>query len=100
MPRGRGPRKVNQAKRRRVQRNVKKRRDERRANIREQYRANQNRGSGADIRTGGSSTGRESGIAASQKTNKIKSLEQSVGSLDRRIENALKDGNTDLAKDL
>ena len=52
MPRGRGPRKVNQAKRRRVQRNVKKRRDERRANIREQYRANQNRGSGADIRTG------------------------------------------------
>ena len=100
MPRGRGPRKVNQAKRRRVQRNVKKRRDERRANIREQYRANQNRGSGADIRTGGSSTGRESGILASQKTNKIKSLEQSVGSLDRRIENALKDGNTDLAKDL
>jgi len=100
MPRGRRPRKVNQAKRRRVQRNVKKRRDERRANIREQYRANQNRGSGADIRTGGTSTGRESGILASQKTNKIKSLEQSVGSLDRRIENALKAGNLDLVKDL
>ena len=100
MPRGRGPRKVNQAKRRRVQRNVKKRRDERRANIREQYRANQNRGSGADIRTGGSSTGRESGIAASQKTNKIKSLEQSVGSLDRRINKALEAGDTNTAKDL
>lgn len=100
MPRGRGPRKVNQAKRRRVQRNVKKRRDERRANIREQYRANQNRGSGADIRTGGSSTGRESGIMANQTKDRVKSLEQSVGSLDRRIENALKSGNTDLAKDL
>ena len=100
MPRGRRPRKVNQAKRRRVQRNVKKRRDERRANIREQYRANQNRGSGADIRTGGTSTGRESGIIASQNQDKIKSLEQSIGSLDRRIENALKDGNLDLVKDL
>ena len=100
MPRGRRPRKVNQAKRRRVQRNVKKRRDERRANIREQYRANQNRGSGADIRTGGTSTGRESGIIASQNQDKIKSLEQSVGSLDRRIENALKAGNLDLVKDL
>ena len=54
----------------------------------------------SNVATGGSSTGRESGILASQKTNKIKSLEQSVGSLDRRIENALKDGNTDLAKDL
>jgi hypothetical protein len=54
----------------------------------------------SNVATGGSNTGRESGILASQKTNKIKSLEQSVGSLDRRIENALKDGNTDLAKDL
>lgn len=100
MPRGRGPKKVNREKRKRVQRNVKKRRDERRANIREQYRANQNRGSGADVRTGGTSTGRESGIIASQNQDKIKSLEQSIGSLDRRIENALKDGNLDLVKDL
>ena len=100
MPRGRGPKKVNREKRKRVQRNVKKRRDERRANIREQYRANQNKGSGADVRTGGTSTGRESGIMASQNQNKIKSLEQSIGSLDRRIENALKDGNLDLVKDL
>ena len=100
MPRGRAPKKVNRTKRRRVQRNVKKRRDERRANIREQYRANQNKGSGADVRTGGTSTGRESGIMASQNQNKIKSLEQSIGSLDRRIENALKDGNLDLVKDL
>jgi len=47
--------------------------------------------------------GRESGIAAANQTNtntKIKSLEQSVGSLDRRINNALEKGNTDLAKDL
>ena len=95
MPRGRGPKRVNREKRRRVQRNVKKRADERRANIREQNRANQNRGSGADIRTGGTSTGRESGIIASQNQDKIKSLEQSVGSLDRRIENALKAGNLD-----
>ena len=99
MPRGRAPKKVNRTKRRRVQRNVKKRANERRANIREQAR-NPNNNRRSNVATGGTSTGRESGIAASQKTNKIKSLEQSVGSLDRRIENALKDGNTDLAKDL
>ena len=55
------------------------------------------------VATGGTSTARESGIAAANKTNtntKIKSLEQSVGSLDRRIENALKAGNLDLVKDL
>ena len=45
-------------------------------------------------------SGRESGIAANQTKDRVKSLEQSVGSLDRRIENALKAGNTDLAKDL
>ena len=39
--------------------------------------------------TGGESTARESGIMASQKANKIKGLEQSVGSLDRRVQNAL-----------
>jgi len=53
--------------------------------------------------TGGTSTGRESGIAAANKyvRNKdTKSLEQSVGSLDRRIANALKKGDTNLAKDL
>tara|TARA_R100001129_G_scaffold16525_1_gene10816 strand:+ start:5361 stop:6815 length:1455 start_codon:yes stop_codon:yes gene_type:complete len=99
MPRGRAPKKVNRTKRRRVQRNVKKRANERRANIREQAR-NPNNNRRSNVATGGSNTGRESGILASQKTNKIKSLEQSVGSLDRRIENALKDGNTDLAKDL
>jgi hypothetical protein len=100
MPRGRGPKRVNREKRKRVQRNVKKRADERRARIREEARANQFKGSGADVRTGGTSTGRESGIMASQNQDKIKSLEQSIGSLDRRIENALKDGNLDLVKDL
>jgi len=53
--------------------------------------------------TGGTSTGRESGIAAANKydrNKKEKSLQQSVGSLDRRVEKALKEGNTDLAKDL
>ena len=53
--------------------------------------------------TGGTSTGRESGIAAANTYNrdkKEKSLQQSVGSLDRRVEKALADGNTALAKDL
>ena len=45
-------------------------------------------------------SGRESGIAANQTKDRIKSLEQSVGSLDRRIDEALKQGNTALAKDL
>jgi len=84
---------------RRVLRDAKSRRDERRANIREQAR-NPNNNRRSNVATGGTSTGRESGIMASQKTNKIKSLEQSVGSLDRRINNALEKGNTDLAKDL
>ena len=88
------------AARRAAARRAKKRNDALRADIRDEARANQNRGSGADIRTGGTSTGRESGIIASQNQNKIKSLEQSIGSLDRRIENALKDGNLDLVKDL
>ena len=58
---------------------------------------------GADIRTGGESTGRERGIAAANTYNRNKkerSLEQSVGSLDRRVEKALAAGNTALAKDL
>jgi hypothetical protein len=54
----------------------------------------------SNVATGGSSTARESGIMANQTKDRIKSLEQSVGSLDRRIENALKAGNLDLVKDL
>tara|TARA_R100001129_G_scaffold61882_3_gene42113 strand:+ start:23 stop:1480 length:1458 start_codon:yes stop_codon:yes gene_type:complete len=100
MPRGRGPRKVNREKRRRVQRNVKRRADERRARIREEARSGGSGGGGADVRTGGSSTARESGIIATQNKDKKKSLEQSIGSLDRRIQNALKAGNLDLVKDL
>jgi len=60
-------------------------------------RSSYNKGNQA---TGGESTAREAGIMASQKANKIKGLEQSVGSLDRRIQNALTKGNTDTAKDL
>jgi hypothetical protein len=48
-------------------------------------------------------SGRESGIMAASTTtraDKKKSLEQSIGSLDRRIQNALKDNNLDLVKDL
>ena len=60
-------------------------------------RSSYNKGNQA---TGGESTAREAGIMASQKANKIKGLEQSVGSLDRRIQNALNKGNTDTAKDL
>ena len=52
------------------------------------------------VSTGGESTGREKGIMASQKVNKIKSLEQSVGSLDRRINKAIESGDLDQAKDL
>ena len=70
---------------------------------REDYRRNQYKGN-ADIRTGGSSTNREKGIMASQKANKIKGLEQSVGRLDRRIQNALDgkkvNGKVENAKDL
>ena len=100
MPRGRGPRRVSQAKRRRVQRNVKRRASQRRDRIRDQARAGGGGGGGANVATGGSSTARESGIAANQTQNKKKSLQQSIGSLDRRINNALKDNNLDLVKDL
>jgi len=57
---------------------------------------------GPDVRSEGM-TGRDQGIlAASTKTrnSKIKDLQQSVGSIDRRVEKALADGNTALAKDL
>ena len=74
MPRGRGPRNVNREKRRRVQRNVKRRADERRARIREAARSGGSGGGGADVRTGGSSTARESGIIATQNKDKKKSL--------------------------
>jgi len=57
----------------------------------------------ADVRKGGESTGREAGIAAANKyipKKKQKDLQQSVGSLDRRINTALQKGNTGLVKDL
>ena len=73
--------------------------DKRADENRENYRSKANKGN-ANIKTGGISTGREAGIMASHKANKIKGLEQSVGSLDRRIQNALNKGDTDTAKDL
>ena len=48
-------------------------------------------------------TGRDAGIVKSQKktrADKIKESEQSVGSLDRRINKALAEGDTAKAKDL
>ena len=66
-------------------------------------RARSGGNSGADVRTGGSSTGREKGIAAANRYDRNKrenNLQQSVGSLDRRVEKALREGNTDLAKNL
>ena len=60
------------AARRAAARRQKRRNDALRADIRDQARANQNRGSGADIRTGGTSTGRESGIMANQTKDRIK----------------------------
>ena len=86
MPRGRGPKKVDQAKRRRVQRNVRSRKSPSKRTT-----------------TTFDDSGRESGIRAASTTtraDKKKSLEQSIGSLDRRINNALKDNNLALVKDL
>ena len=58
---------------------------------------------GADIRKGGESTGRETGIMAShawKRKKREEDIQQSVGSLDRRINKAIAEGNTALAKDL
>jgi hypothetical protein len=68
-----------------------------------QDRARSGKINGADIRKGGESTAKESAIAAANKydrNKKEKGLQQSVGSLDRRINTALKEGNLDLAGDL
>jgi len=86
MPRGRGPKKVDQAKRRRVQRNVRSKKSPSKRTT-----------------TTFDDSGRESGIRAASTTtraDKKKSLEQSIGSLDRRINEALKDNNLNLVKDL
>ena len=86
MPRGRGPKKVDQAKRRRVQRNVRSKKSPSKRTT-----------------TTFDDSGRESGIRAASTTtraDKKKSLEQSIGSIDRRINEALKDNNLDLVKDL
>ena len=56
------------AARRAAARRAKQRNDARRAEIRDQAR-NPNNNRGANVATGGSSTGRESGIAAANKTN-------------------------------
>jgi len=95
------------SKRRRAAASAKRRRDER-AGIDRRGAYLSSGGSRGDriksrTATGGTSTGRESGIAAANKydrNKKEKSLQQSIGSLDRRVEKALADGNTDLAKDL
>ena len=88
MPRGRGPKKVDQAKRRRVQRNV---------------RSKKSPSKRTTTTTTFDDRGREAGIARASTTtraDKKKSLEQSIGSIDRRINEALKDNNLDLVKDL
>ena len=71
------------------------------------YLASRNR---PDIRTGSNNrfvapkpdafSGREQGIAAANTGSKEDKLQQSVGSLDRRIATALEKKDTDLAKDL
>ena len=108
MPRGRAPRKVNQSKRRRSAASARRRREES-AGIdrRGSYLASRNR---PDIRTGSNNrfvapkpdafSGREQGIAAANTGSKEDKLQQSVGSLDRRIATALEKKDTDLAKDL
>ena len=96
------------SKRRRAAASAKRRRDER-AGIdrRGAYLASRNR---PDIRTGSNNrfvapkpdafSGREQGIAAANTGSKEDKLQQSVGSLDRRIATALEKKDTDLAKDL
>jgi hypothetical protein len=74
--------------------------DRRAAENQDKARSGQLKNKRGNQATGGESTARESGIMASQKANKIKGLEQSVGSLDRRINKAIEGGNLDLAKDL
>jgi len=108
MPRGRAPKRVNQSKRRRSAASARRRREES-AGIdrRGSYLATRNR---PDIRTGSNNrfvapkpdafSGREQGIAAANTGSKEDKLQQSVGSLDRRIATALEKKDTDLAKDL
>ena len=90
------------AKRQATARRAKSRRDARGATARGIAASGRNK-KNKNRATGGTSTGRESGIAAANtydRNKKEKSLQQSVGSLDRRVEKALADGNTALAKDL
>lgn len=108
MARGRAPKRVNQSKRRRSAASARRRREES-AGIdrRGSYLATRNR---PDIRTGSNNrfvapkpdafSGREQGIAAANTGSKEDKLQQSVGSLDRRIATALEKKDTDLAKDL
>ena len=108
MARRRAPKRVNQSKRRRSAASARRRREES-AGIdrRGSYLATRNR---PDIRTGSNNrfvapkpdafSGREQGIAAANTGSKEDKLQQSVGSLDRRIATALEKKDTDLAKDL
>jgi hypothetical protein len=84
------------SKRRRAAASAKRRRDER-AGIdrRGAYLSSKNKRSKPQYLTGRDAAAR--GIATA---NKQKNLQQSIGSLDRRVDKALEDGNTDLAKDL
>ena len=107
MPRGRAPKKVNKAKRKATSKRIANRRAANKAKanqIAERNRDNARSGGnrGPDVRSEGM-TGRDKGIMAassSTKRSKINDLQQSVGSLDRRVEKALASGNTALAKDL
>ena len=72
-----------------------------------QRRADQNRGIAAARASGQRRrsepqylTGRDAAARGIATANREKNLQQTVGSLDRRVEKALKEGNTDLAKDL
>ena len=108
MARGRAPKRVNQSKRRRSAASARRRREES-AGIdrRGSYLATKNR---PNIQTGSNNrfvapkpdafSGREQGIAAANTGSKEDKLQQSVGSLDRRIATALEKKDTDLAKDL
>ena len=107
MPRGRAPKKVNKAKRKATSKRIANRRAAKKAKAnqissRNIDNARSGGNSGADVRSDGM-TARDKGIMAASsgtKRSKINDLQQSVGSLDRRVEKALASGNTALAKDL
>ena len=93
--RGAGGRRAKARRQQKVNRQVSQRRADRNRGIAAARASGQRKRSEPQYLTGRDAAAR--GIATA---NREKNLQQSVGSLDRRVEKALKEGNTGLAKDL